>query len=228
MALKGVDSFVKQTGKKHVIDVIRNRGKYYFKAFTPPLNELKNWRLMGFVPPIKPWRNGYFIGRVVACRNQKTATVVIQTGKWKPLLYHNTTWGFRQHTKLQIHDEYEICNPGDIVMFAQSSPKFSKQKAHGLVEIIRREPLWEDYPSWEGTTEGDFHITDVNDPDRDDIYTQAQRLISTAKQMKSQDPKLNIKQEKAKVRDIEMKRKLEKVTNLKLYSYKDQISRWGA
>mmetsp|Transcript_35531 Transcript_35531/g.43901 ORF Transcript_35531/g.43901 Transcript_35531/m.43901 type:complete len:229 (+) Transcript_35531:64-750(+) len=227
MALKGVDSLVKQTGKKHAIEVIRNRGKYYFKSFIPPLNEFKNWRLLGHIPAIKPWRNGYHIGRCVSCRNEKTATIICETGKWKPLLYHNTKWGFRQHTKYQIHDEYQICNPGDIVMFAQANPKFSKTKAHGLVEVIRSAPLWEDYPSWEGTTGNDFNITSNDDPDRDDIFDETQRLTKAAQEMKMKDYELKRKYDDIEEKDTNMKRKLAKINNLKIHSWKDQISRYG-
>ena len=68
MGLKTVDAFVKQAGKQHVIKVYRRRANYYFKTHVPALTELRDWRLTGHIPPIKPWRDGYFIGRIVACR----------------------------------------------------------------------------------------------------------------------------------------------------------------
>lgn len=112
MGLKSVDSFVKQLGKQHVVSVFRRRGKFYFDTQVPPVAKLKEWRLSGHVPPIKPYRNGYFVGRVVACRNAKTATVLYQSGKWRPYAYAKTTWGIKAHSKAHIHDEFEICNPG--------------------------------------------------------------------------------------------------------------------
>ena len=184
MALKGVDAFVKQSGKQHIIQVYRKRGKHYFKASIPPLNRLQDWRISGHVPPIKPYRDGYFIGRVIACRSKKTATVLYETGKWKPAQLRHTIWGYRQHTKAHIHDEYEICNPGDIVMFKHAFPHFSKIKKYGLVEVIRATPIWEDYPAWEGTTEGDFHLTHPSDPDRDDIESATQRAMKGAQEIK--------------------------------------------
>eukprot|EP00483_Globobulimina_turgida_P010386 UN10406 len=199
MALKGVDAFVKQSGKQHIITVSRKRGKHYFKASIPPLNRLRDWRISGHIPPIKPYRNGYFIGRVIACRNKKTATVLYETGKWKPAQLRHTTWGYKQHTKAHIHDEYEICNPGDIVMFKHAHPHFSKIKKFGLVEVIRAEPIWEDYPAWEATTSGDFHLTHLhlthpNDPDRDDIESATQRALKNAQEIKHLSKEYQLKQ----------------------------------
>lgn len=226
MVLKGVDSYVRQLGKQHVINVYRQRGKYYFKTLIPPLSQLKDWRLSGHIPPIKPWRNGYFIGRVIACRNSKTATVLMETGKWKPIKYKNTHWGYRQHTKCHIHDEYEICNAGDIVMFTNAQPHFSKIKKFGLVEVIRATPIWEDYPAWEGTTDGDFHLTHPSDLDRDDIQSHIQRLMKSAEEMKSKrsDEKLN---QSALKKEKKMKKRSQEITRDKLRSWKDQVSQYS-
>merc|ERR1719461_2231205 len=201
MALKGVDAFVKQSGKQHVIQVYRKRGKHY--------------------------RNGFFVGRVIACRNAKTATVLYETGKWTPAQLRHTTRGYRQHTKAHIHDEYEICNPGDIVMFKHANPHFSKIKKFGLVEVIRAEPIWEDYPAWEGTTEGDFHLTHPNDPDRDDIESQTQRALKYAHEIKERAKEYKQKQKQINKNDKKLRADQANITKEKLKSWRDQVSKYA-
>eukprot|EP01083_Nonionella_stella_P051001 135454_1 len=227
MALKGVEAFVKQSGKQHIIQVYRKRGKHYFKASIPPLNKLRDWKLSGHIPPIKPYRNGFFVGRVVACRNAKTATVIYETGKWAPAALKHTTWGYRQHTKAHIHDEYEICNPGDIVMFKHAQPHFSKIKKFGLVEVIRATPIWEDYPAWEGTTEGDFHLTHPSDPDRDDIESATQRAMKTGQEIKEKAKEYQMKQKLIGDNDRKLKKQQAQITKDKLRSWRDQVSKYA-
>ena len=159
-------------------------------------------------------------------RNRKTATCIVETGKWQPLKYRHTEFGFKTTKKYQIHDEYEICNPGDIVMFRYTDKPFSKMKKHGLVEVIRAAPLWEDYPSWEGTTEGDFHLTHSTDPDRDDIESHTQRLMKSAKEQKLR--KGIFKQnENIKNKDNINRQQSMRINDNKLNSWKDQVSKWG-
>lgn len=227
MALKGVDAFVKQSGKRHIIQVYRKRGKHYFKTSIPAINALKDWRISGHIPPIKPYRDGYFIGRVISCRNAKTATCLYETGKWKPAQLRHTTWGYRQHKKAHIHDEYEICNPGDIIMFKHAYPHFSKIKKFGLVEVIRNTPIWEDYPAYEGTTEGDFHLTHPNDPDRDDIQGSTQKLIKSAQEIKEKAKEYQLKQKSIKQNDHQLKQKYKRITKEKLRSWRDQVSKYA-
>ncbi|ETO33751.1 30S ribosomal protein S17 [Reticulomyxa filosa] len=246
MGLKTVDAFVKQSGKQHVISVYRKRGKNYFQATVPPLNELKNMTRLGQVPPLRPFRNGYFVGRVIACRNAKTATVLMSTGKWQPYRWQKTTWGIEGSKKYHIHDEYEITNPGDIVMFCQANPPFSKIKKFGLVEVIRPAPIWEDYPAWEGTTEGDFHVAHPSDPDRDDIQSHTQRLMKMAQEKKDRvhqqlkeistpaEGQGEAKEQK-KIHDFQKlrqrhntaKRKLKDVSIKKLKAWEDQVTKYG-
>ncbi len=227
MGLKSVDAFVKQSGKQHVVSVYRRRGKFYFKTMVPPLNALKDWRLTGHIPPIKPWRNGYFVGRVVACRSLKTATVVTETSRWTPHKYKRTLWGIRMHAKHHIHDEYEICNPGDIVMYAAAYPHFSKIKKFGLVEVIRPTPIWEDYPAWEGTTEGDFHLTHSSDPERDDIESHNQKLMKIAQEKKAQARDYVKEQNRLRFGEKRQKQARKKITGQKLRAWEDQVEQYG-
>eukprot|EP01084_Bolivina_argentea_P203424 347455_1 len=227
MALKGVEAYVKQSGKQHIIQVHRKRGKHYFKTSIPPLNRLRDWRISGHIPPIKPYRNGYFIGRVIACRNAKTATCLYETGKWKPMQLRHTTFGYRQHQKAHIHDEYEICNPGDIVMFKHAYPHFSKIKKFGLVEVIRNEPIWEDYPAWEGTTSIDLHLTHPNDPDRDDMTSETQKLIKTAQEIKDTATQYQLKQNLIQNNHQKLKKQHANITKEKIRSFRDQVSKYA-
>merc|ERR1712157_594173 len=96
-----------------------------------------------------------------------------------------------------------------IVMFRHAHPHFSKIKKFGLVEVIRAEPIWEDYPAWEGTTEGDFHLTAPNDPDRDDIESSTQRALKYAHEIKKNGKKLRAEQAN--------------ITKEKLKSWRDQV-----
>merc|ERR1712157_345832 len=92
-----------------------------------------------------------------------------------------------------------------IVMFRHAHPHFSKIKKFGLVEVIRAEPIWEDYPAWEGTTEGDFHLTGPNDPDRDDIESATQRAMKAAQEIKEKAKEYKLKQRAIKKNDAKLK-----------------------
>ena len=163
---------------------------------------------------------------VVIFRSAKTATALVETSRWKPLRYRNTEYGFPITKKFHIHDEYEICNPGDIVMFKHVNQHFSKIKKFGLVEVIRAAPIWQDYPAWEGTTEGDFHIAHSSDPDRDDIESHQQRLMKAAYESK-QRKNIFAKNEKIKRRDRFNRKQAMKINDQKLNSFRDQVSQWG-
>ena len=150
-----------------------------------------------------------------------------ETGKWKPAQLRHTVWGYRQHTKAHIHDEHEICNPGDVVMFKHEWPHFSKIKKYGLVEVVRATPIWEDYPAWEGTTEGDFHLAHSSDPDRDDIESATQRAIKGAQEIKERARDQKVKQNNVRHREQRLKSEHAQITKEKLRSWRDQVAKYA-
>ena len=111
-------------------------------------------------------------------------------------------------------------------MFKHEPKHFSKIKKWGLVEVIRAAPIWQDYPSWEGTTEGDFHIAHSSDPDRDDIESHTQRLMKAAYEAKERK-NVFAKNDQIKKRDRYKRKQAMKINDQKLKSFRDQVSKWG-
>jgi len=178
--MKGVSSFVKAQPKQHVIKLYQNQGEFYFRAMVPRDKQYKYfWKDAGKIPPNTSYRDGFGIGRCVSTRMQKTATILVELPGIRRFDVRDPlcTMKRRYTKKVQIHDEFELINPGDVVMFKKLPVPKSKLKYYGLHEVIRRAPQWEDYPSWEGTTDGDFHAAGPYDQDRDDEFDLHYRLL---------------------------------------------------
>ena len=71
-----------------------------------------------------------FIGKVVATKTSKTATVAVERMKIHPLYKKR----FKRVSKYHVHDETGV-KIGDRVKFADSRP-YSKSKKWKIVEVI--------------------------------------------------------------------------------------------
>ena len=112
-------------------------------------------------------------------------------------------------------------------MFKHEWPHFSKIKKYGLVEVVRATPIWEDYPAWEGTTEGDFHLAHSSDPDRDDIESATQRAIKGAQEIKERARDQKVKQSNVRHREQRLKSEHAQITKEKLRSWRDQVAKYA-
>ena len=74
-----------------------------------------------------------FIGRVVATKTAKTATVSVERMIIHPLYKKR----FKRSTKYQVHDEVGV-KVGDNVKFADSRP-YSKSKKWKIVEVVKEQ-----------------------------------------------------------------------------------------
>lgn len=194
MSLKGVSAFIKSRPKTHVIKLYQQQGEFYFKALVPRDKQLQvDWKQAGKIPPNETYRDGFGIGRCVATRMSKTATLLVELPGVRRFDVRDPTCTKKQRytKKVQIHDEYEMVNPGDVIMFKKLPHPKSKLKYYGLHEILKRAPQWSEYPSWEGTTNGDFHNAHPDDQDRDENFDLHYRLLrrveSEKRKMKEQN-----------------------------------------
>jgi small subunit ribosomal protein S17 len=72
-----------------------------------------------------------FVGKVIAVKNAKTATVSVERMIIHPLYKKRQ----KRSTKYQVHDELRV-KVGDKVKFADSRP-YSKSKKWKIVEVIK-------------------------------------------------------------------------------------------
>src|SRR5438876_11714308 len=73
------------------------------------------------------------VGRVVSNKMDKTIVVVVETLK-KHRIYKRT---YKQTKRFHAHDEYNVCQIGDIVRIEESRP-ISKLKRWRLVEVVKQ------------------------------------------------------------------------------------------
>jgi len=72
-----------------------------------------------------------FIGKVIATKMAKTATVAVERVVIHPLYKKRT----RRDTKYQVHDELGV-KVGDVVKFMASKP-YSKTKKWKIAEVVK-------------------------------------------------------------------------------------------
>lgn len=73
-----------------------------------------------------------FMGKVIATKVAKTATVAVESIKVHPLYKKR----FKRDTKFQVHDELGV-KVGDSVKFVASKP-YSKVKKWKVIEVIKK------------------------------------------------------------------------------------------
>lgn len=80
----------------------------------------------------------YWTGRVLHCKNPKTATCLVERRDAHPL-YKKLVL---KSTKYHVHDPDGACLPGDKVLFEKSRP-FSKKKHWVFRALLKRDPATE-------------------------------------------------------------------------------------
>eukprot|EP01025_Chloroclados_australasicus_P035316 TRINITY_DN3599_c1_g1_i1.p3 TRINITY_DN3599_c1_g1~~TRINITY_DN3599_c1_g1_i1.p3 ORF type:complete len:163 (-),score=10.18 TRINITY_DN3599_c1_g1_i1:280-768(-) len=84
------------------------------------------------------------IGKVCSNKMNKSVVVIVSKRRWI-----NKSQGWWTYSrKFMAHDSLDTCNIGDVVKIEQISHRLSKRKAFNVVEILQRENIVTDDPSF--------------------------------------------------------------------------------